>query len=335
MDKKLSIVCITYNQENFIKQTLDSFLAQKTNFEFDIIISDDCSTDNTPKILKEYEQKFPNTFRIYYQETNLGSLKNYLFALSKAKTKYVLVNEGDDYFTNPNKLQKQVDFLEANPEYSICFHPVEIVYEEDKTKNTIYPSKKMINKGLNIDHLLIENFMQTNSVMYRWDFAEKNIQEIFPDNILPADWYLHLLHAKEGKIKMLKDVMSAYRKHIGGIWYDENEEGKNRSRKHGMQMLNFYNNVYKNITNYSNDYLNTIFLSNFTSVVHFYYTGENFDKLQEIKKLYPELLQTALNNSDSKYKRFKKYKKLFNNLLFATIIEAFIIFALLLFIFLT
>ena len=81
MKPLLAIVCTTYNQENFIKQTLDSFLEQKTNFDFEVIISNDCSTDNTTKFLKEYEEKHPNIFKIFYQEKNLGATQNYIFAL--------------------------------------------------------------------------------------------------------------------------------------------------------------------------------------------------------------------------------------------------------------
>ena len=131
MEPKVTIVCITYNQEKYIKDAIESFLQQKTSFPFEVIISDDCSTDNTAGIIKEYAQKYPNLIKPIFREENLGVMKNFIDTLSQVKTKYAIVNEGDDYFSDENKLQIQYDFLEKNPQYSACFHPVKIIYENN------------------------------------------------------------------------------------------------------------------------------------------------------------------------------------------------------------
>ena len=155
MDKErlLSVCIITYNQEKYIEQAIESILMQKTDFTFQIIISDDCSTDETPDIIKKYSEIYPDKIKAFFQEKNLGPEKNYLFCFSQAKTKYVVINDGDDYFLSPDKLQKQVDFLENNPEYTICFHPVKKIYE-DTGKTEYFPTFKMIRKGLNFNKKL-------------------------------------------------------------------------------------------------------------------------------------------------------------------------------------
>ncbi|MBQ4114694.1 glycosyltransferase [bacterium] len=244
---KVSIVCITYNQEKYIAQAIESFLMQKTNFDVEIIISDDCSTDSTPQIIEEYAKKNPNIKPIL-REKNIGAINNYIETLALATGEYVIVNEGDDYFSGENKLQKQVEFLDANPDYTICFHPVLRYFENDTKRNDIFPTEDMKRRisEFTFDNLLRENFMQTNSVMYRWN-AVKNIAKVFPRDILPGDWYLHLLFAKEGKIKCLEEVMSVYRIHDKGIWYLAKKQYSNHLIKHCFELLNFYIAINKHI----------------------------------------------------------------------------------------
>lgn len=126
MEKPLvSICCVTYNHENYIRDCLDSFLMQKTNFQFEVIIHDDASTDNTAKIICEYVEKYPDLFVPILQTDNQYSkgIKPYqTYVYPRAKGKYIAVCEGDDYWTDPYKLQKQVDFLESNNDYVLTCH---------------------------------------------------------------------------------------------------------------------------------------------------------------------------------------------------------------------
>lgn len=226
-DIKCSIVCLAYNQAKFIRQTLDGFVMQKTSFPIEVIVHDDASTDGTASVIREYEKKYPDIIKPIYQTENQWNKKHIwrdiVFPLVRGE--YVLYCEGDDYFTDENKLQKQVDFLEKYPDYSICFHPVMVKWEDKSQPDTIFPTEKQRHhkRTLTIKDLAKGNFMQTNSVMYRWRFCHDSLN-LLPDYIQPGDWYLHLLHAQVGKIGFIPDVMAVYRKHGGGIWYGAGKE---------------------------------------------------------------------------------------------------------------
>ncbi|MDB5164321.1 MAG: putative sugar transferase [Candidatus Saccharibacteria bacterium] len=226
---KVSIVAISYNHERYIRQALDSFLNQKANFEFEIIVGDDCSTDNTPSIIKEYAEKYPNLVKPILRTSNVGISRNFSDTMSKARGKYIALCECDDFWTDPNKIQIQADFLDGNPQSSFCFHPVNVFFEGKKEKEIIFPDKKDP-KDLNLEELLKQNFIQTNSVMYR----KQNHTDI-PDGILPVDWYLHLYNAQFGEIGYIDKVMATYRRHEGGIWWSDNAE--EFWRKNGMKHL--------------------------------------------------------------------------------------------------
>lgn len=223
MDKTplVSIVCITYNHERFIRDALDGFVMQKTNFPFEILVHDDASTDGTAGIIREYESKYPDLFRCVYQTENQwgkkSPWKDILFPMVRGK--YVALNEGDDYWTDENKLQKQIDFMESHPDFAVCFHPVTVHWDDGSKPDTLFPDEKtrFYKTELELKDLLRHNFIQTNSVVYRWRFHQDPLS-LMPDDILPGDWFLHLLHAQVGRIGFLNDVMSVYRRHSGGIW---------------------------------------------------------------------------------------------------------------------
>lgn len=128
----VSICCISYNHEKFISQCLDGFIIQKVDFPFEIVISDDCSTDNTKKIIDTYVSKYPAIFKDVSPSKNLGSIKNFYHVLEKASGKYIALCEGDDYWIDENKLQMQVNFLENNPEYGMCYTNFNLVSEKSK-----------------------------------------------------------------------------------------------------------------------------------------------------------------------------------------------------------
>lgn len=241
MTPKLSVICLTYNHAKFIRQALDGFVMQKTNFPFEVIIHDDASTDGTADIIREYEQKYPNIIKPIYQTENQWGKKHIwrdiVFPLVKGE--YVALCEGDDYWIDPCKLQKQVDFLDAHSDYSICFHPVNVKWEEKSQPDELFPNDNLLNElgDMSFESLLRCNFTQTNSVVYRWRFHKDSLS-LLPDYIQPGDWFLHLLHAQIGKIGFLPDVMAVYRKHQGGIWF---QAGKSDLHyvNHGLRYLNF------------------------------------------------------------------------------------------------
>lgn len=236
---KVSIVCITYNQEKYIGETLESFVTQKTDFEFEAIIADDCSTDGTAKIIRQYAKKYPGIIKPTLRSKNVGVGNNLLGALTAAKGKYIALCEGDDFWTDPNKLQLQADFLDKNPSCAMVFHPVRVFFENNEEEESIYPQTKDT-AVFTTEELLKTNFIQTNSVMYRGQ-NYKNL----PTNILPLDWYLHLYHAQFGKIGFIDRVMSAYRRHPGGLWWDSYKDLDEIWKKYGINHVRLYAELLK------------------------------------------------------------------------------------------
>lgn len=208
----VSICCITYNHENFIRQCLDGFLMQKTNFDFEILIHDDASTDNNQEIIKEYEGKYPQIFKCVYQKKNQFGIQNTLtnILLKMASGKYVALCEGDDYWSDPLKLQKQVDFLEANPDYSFCGHGTNKLESE-----TLTPIKGKILGKVKINDAVYQYVTQTSSLLFRHDLLKPFPQYFHKSPVGDAAFICVLLSKAPGYI--LNDYMSVYRVHGGGV----------------------------------------------------------------------------------------------------------------------
>lgn len=239
---KVSVFCLTFNQKDYIKDALDSILSQETKFNYEILINDDCSTDGTVDILKDYEKNNPGVVKVNYQKENQFSKgkRNMIirYLLPKARGKYFAICEGDDYWTDKYKLQKQVDFLGEHKDHSIVFHPVKVVYEGIE-KTEVYP----VEKGpFNVRQLVQKNFIQTNSVMYRATKTYKDMNT----SVMPGDWYMHLYHAQFGKIGFIDDVMGVYRRHESGIWYSSQLKNVDEIWiKYGISHLQLYFEMMK------------------------------------------------------------------------------------------
>jgi glycosyltransferase involved in cell wall biosynthesis len=192
---------------------------QKTNFPIEVLIHDDASTDGTADIIREYEQEYPDIIKPIYQTENQHSKGIYIsrtYNYPRINGKYFAMCEGDDYWTDEYKLQKQVDFLEANEDFSICFHPVKVYSEEEKQfiENNTVPAVPDVTDIKTLAR--INNYINTPSVMYRVN------QQVFKDlnnfpKLVIMDYCLHMLFAKYGKIKKLSDTMAVYRLHKGGV----------------------------------------------------------------------------------------------------------------------
>ena len=215
----VSIVSITYNHEKYIAQAIDSFLMQETNFDFEIIIGEDCSTDNTLEIIKEYKAKHPDKIELITSENNVGMMPNFIRTLEACKGKYIALCEGDDYWTDPLKLQKQVDFLEANDDYSICFHSVKVLSNDKLINDTI---TKEVPENTDILDLAKGNYIHTPSVVFR-----NNKFPTWLKDLPIGDYPLHLYNAQFGKIKKMDNLMAVYRVHPGGV-HSMNNPDSNR-----------------------------------------------------------------------------------------------------------
>lgn len=235
----LSICCITYNHEKFISEAIDSFLMQKTSFPFKIIIGEDCSTDNTLNIINEYKNRYPSLIQVITSDSNVGMQKNFARTFNACSSTYIALCEGDDYWTDIHKLQKQVDFLENNSDFIICCHRSETFDQSSQAIISSYPNIKQ-EKDMMIDDLFNTNTANTCTFVYR------NINIKIPDffkKLKLGDWPLHMLHAEHGKIKYFPDKMATYRVHDSGIWTSTD---RIKRLSAAIEVLEYMNEYFKN-----------------------------------------------------------------------------------------
>ena len=182
---KVSVVTTTHNQEAFVRDAFDSFVAQQIDFPMEIIVADDASTDSTRAIIQEYVDRYPHLFRPILRPKNLGLNRNLVGALSAARGTYIALCEGDDYWIDPLKLSKQVAFLDRHPKTAVCFHPVRTIWEDGRVEDEDFPPV-VWRDDLSLDTLIRRNFIQTNSVVYRRLPHYSGI----PADVMPLDHYL-------------------------------------------------------------------------------------------------------------------------------------------------
>lgn len=235
---KVSVVIITYNHERYVRDALDGVLAQRTDFPIEVIVADDASTDNTAAIVGEYAGRDPDRIIPVLRPENIGAVPNVVDALCRARGEYVALCEGDDYWTDPRKLARQVAMLEADPGMAMCFHRARVVHE-DGGADTQLPGPDVVGPW-SFDGILMMNTLPTQSVMYRrQDYAG------LPRDIVPLDWYLHLYHAKNGSVGFIDTVMSVYRQHEGGAWRDATRDQHAHVRRVGLEQLALYRAMRK------------------------------------------------------------------------------------------
>lgn len=217
----VSICCITYNHEKYVKDALGGFLMQKTNFPVEVVISEDCSTDDTRNVLNEHKEKFDGKLTLHLNDQNLGVIGNLSFTLSACKGKYIALCEGDDYWTDPLKLQKQVDFMEAHPECSLSCHKVLVDHEDQPEKNHIFPDLEG-DQVFSRDEMYLKYISATCSVMFR---AEK-INELvaFLEGFKVGDMPIYSFYLQYGKFGYIDQVMAVYRKNKSSYWYPNYEK---------------------------------------------------------------------------------------------------------------
>jgi glycosyltransferase involved in cell wall biosynthesis len=291
---KLSVLVMTYNHGKFITQALESVLMQKVDFEYEILISEDCSTDNTREIVLNYKEKYPDKIRLLLSEKNLHSNEIVSRGIKAARGKYLATLDGDDYWTSPDKLQKQVNFLDNHSECSVCYHNVNVVYEDGKephpfhTSNPNHHISSSVPKAVSkLEDIVPGNFLQAGSVMFRTGLFKE-----FPDwynSFFPiTDWPIHIFNAEHGDLGYIDEILGAYRVHSGGLW---------------SANMSFYRKI--------EDIEKVIYMFN-TINKHLNF---RFDKeiKEGINPLYFEAMKLLL--SEKKYKEAREYgKKYFSGL---------------------
>ncbi len=270
----VTVSVTTYNHQHFIKDCLDSILMQKTNFDFEILLGEDSSNDGTRAICIEYAQKYPTKIRLFLHK-RANNIKinnaptgrfNFLYNLHAAQGKYTALCDGDDYWTDPLKLQKQVDFLEKNKEFSICGHDIKTIDEHNQIiKNTL-----SANQGTYTDRELAKgNFIPTVSTLFRNEFRTEGIPEYLSE-IPTGDWGIHLLNAQRGKIHFIAEAMAAYRVHSGGIWLGKSFEKRKKLFELTIQILKkAYGAKYQKEFNEAERYMELCHISSELGAGHF------------------------------------------------------------------
>ncbi len=248
----VSVVCNTYNHERYIRKALDGFVMQNTNFKYEVLVHDDASTDSTAEIIREYERMYPEIIKPIYQTINQYSqgIAPGNFQFPRVKGKYIALCEGDDYWIDPCKLQKQFDAMEENPDVDICAHAAEeidattgkiIKYIAPCDETCIIPTKDVIQGG--------GGFVATNSLFYR-----TNINNNMPEfrKYLPLDYTTQVHGSMRGGMLYLSDCMSVYQFMTINSWTVRVKKSKASHIAHYKRLEKMYfllnrdtNNVYR------------------------------------------------------------------------------------------
>jgi len=212
---KVSACLITYNHEDYIVECIEGALSQVVDFEYEIVIGDDKSTDKTLKICEEYASKYPEKIRLIKRDVNLGMMANWIDTIESCQGKYIAICEGDDYWTDPLKLQKQVVFLEKNEDYGLIYTNANIFNQkENKFKGTFsFINSEVPKSGVYFPSILLKNYVQTLTVLVKNEYLKSAIQSIGDsiNDFRMVDYPLWIEISRNTKFKYLDEVMAVYR----------------------------------------------------------------------------------------------------------------------------
>lgn len=281
----LSVYIPTYNHEKYIAQALEGVLKQKTKYKFEVLVGEDCSTDNTRAIVKEYEEKYPGRFQIFYREHNMyGKTPNNSVDLrQRCKGKYIMCLEGDDFWIDECKIEKQIDFLENNPEYLGVAHNCIVVDEESKPNGEMYPECK--EEEYTLKHFVSEIMPgQYATLMYRNYYIDEYMDtSILKKGLRPGDRVTYFALTLNGRIRCIQEPMTAYR-HV---------------KKSGTSFSATYKYSFENAENWN------------YSLVQY---ARNFDKnvIKYTEMIYFRNLMIGLKERQCTKKQIFKYMKKIN-----------------------
>jgi glycosyltransferase involved in cell wall biosynthesis len=211
---KVSVFVLTHDHVGWIGQALESALAQEAPFEFELLVADDCSTDGTREIVRDYADRHPDAIRTFLPDRNLGVAGIWLQAARQCRGEYIAILEGDDYWTSAAKLARQVALLDARPGWSSCFHRATLFHEDGRPSRPATPA--FDREVFELDDLIRACFIPFLTVMFRRDVLASVPEWVFSYRWF--DWLFHLFCARRGPIGFLDEDMAAYRVHAGGNW---------------------------------------------------------------------------------------------------------------------
>ena len=288
-DFKVSIFCMVYNHEPYLKDCIEGFLMQKCNFNFEIVVGEDCSSDRSREILLNYQKKNPGRFKLLLHKENIGALKNQNLTLNACDGKYIALCEGDDYWTDPLKLQKQVDFLEQNLEFSFCFHDT-ILFNQITGNQKLRIGERKIDSLVDLRSVIYQNNIPTASLLFRNILNLESLPDWF-FKTLKCDYALVVILAEKGLGKYMKEVMSVYRIHNGGIW---SSAGINNQI---MEDIRFY----QSLLNYYKEPKTNMLIQ---EKLNYIYTNKGLNLIRTGRFLNGLLLVLFKNNYSTKYNLF-------------------------------
>ncbi|AND83744.1 glycosyltransferase [Clostridium tyrobutyricum] len=287
----VSINCITYNHQNYIAEAIDSFLMQKTNFKYEILIHDDASIDGTSDIIRNYSNKYPNIIKSIIQTENQYSKDVEVLSLNsrRAKGKYIALCEGDDYWTDPYKLQKQVDYMENNPNCGMCFHASDLIKVGKGKIDQIKPYNENCISTTEDIILGDGGFMATNSILYR-----KSIMNDIPNFYINApvkDYPLQILTSAKNYAYYINQSMSVYRIGVEGSW-----TSRMNSKENKIEKLITLKKQIANMLNEFNEYSN----HKYSNAIH--------------KKIVEDKIEILIINKEIKALKSPEYKIIYDSL---------------------
>lgn len=280
----VSIICVTYCHEKYLRKALDGFLSQKTDFKFEILVHDDASGDGTPNIMKEYEQKYPDIVRAVYQKENKYSQGVRItdeILLPMVRGKYMAFCEGDDYWCDDHKLQKQVDFLESHPDYTVCVHNTRNIYLKSGKTEIPYGDKE---KDLALEDVVRRGSQSFHysSQLVRTDFYKK-LPGFATMTVMVEDYPDSVYYVLDGKVFYMPEIMSV---HIIGT---ETSWTRNILPFHETRAQFYQDNV--DMLKAANEYSDYKYNDIFTEAIEFneynvLQSKQDYKSLVKVKKYY-------------------------------------------------
>ncbi|MDT3741079.1 MAG: glycosyltransferase [Candidatus Kapabacteria bacterium] len=289
----VSVVVITYNQENYIAQTLDSILEQKCNFPFEIIIGEDCSTDRTMDLCLDYQRKYPNIIKVLDNNVNLGLLKNYHRTIMACKGKYIAGCAGDDYWIDDYKLQNQVDFLDANQDYGLVYTSyIEFINNKSKYKKREYSNMPT---GDAYEAFLLNSFINGATVCFR---AELYHHFIFKFQLQLKNWKMEdrpfwLFISSKTKIHYLNNETAVYRKHDNSITSFKSLEQEIEFIKSSYD-VRFY--FIENVRAVSDEFKIQLYKKYYKKLLNYYFQSMNQKNSKETFALLKDISSQSIGD---------------------------------------
>lgn len=275
----LTIYTASYNNKKYIKQCIDSILAQKTKYPFIHLICDDGSTDGSQELIREYAQKYPHIQAVLRKKNNMQI--NYHAIYNNIATKYTAVCDSDDFYTDQRKLEKQIDVLEKNEKYGLCFHSAYVYYEADNMIKYVYPVSMPEFTAKNtyyISNIILTNLMQSSSVMYRWLY-QKGLCHSVPFSSHPLDWASNIIHSYQNKIAFINEPMSLYRRHSHAVYYDTEVSVAKHVISNCFSELSFC----KCLDIYTDKKYHNVFLQKVFSILSLFYFADEKEEVDKEK----------------------------------------------------